>query len=1060
MTLSIGRPCKRRSRTNLPSSNSASSGKRIISTSKGKKVKSSQAYLNSGVNLANETNRPHGRGLARKFPLRLFKKKETIIWNRRFSPPSNRSGRNRGRADERMNGGFHNRTDGLAKGRIDGQKNSRLNGRINGRVNGRRNGQIDARTNGRINGALRPNGKRLPKRGTLRRYATISLSLAILFVTIAALIPETPPGLPTSIRIDGNFSDWKKVPKYTQGSVTTDPNVDISEFGLKSENDYLSFYVRVRGSILGDAVGLDSLYIFIDLDGNPETGYRAMGVGAERLIQIVGSNGSISFRRVSSFQGVNPYNWSAWQSVGTPMAALAEKSIEVQLGPHFVESISESFLVRVYMDNYDGRSSWSEVSFGPRFGALKVTQVGLLGKKVLKESTPSILELRFRAFGPSIEVEGLNFDKIGNFTLSPIQPFVVPADTMIRKYVSVDSQTIVPGEFVEVSLESVDADAPVTIVGKGQRTYAVTKPSEKKVDGYFGDWEDEIVTDVDTELLENANIDINGYSTNLSDQNVFAFLSVKGEILGGLFIPEKKVKVSPGPPGEPAPPQITPKVEGQDSTFIYIDTNSSDLQGRRVSGLLADFMIRITGIGGRITSKRVFEWDGTWKNIGPVEAEAGDRELEVSVPLARLGELNNSRVHFKTTDWSLSYDEAWSNTTWSTRTGSRSIYVIESTTSSSSTTAFSQQRKVVYDGTYYWAFYYDGDEGKTMYEYSSTGESWTNTPVSAFSTTGVNYVSVWLDSSNSTIFIVGDTSASDATVIVRKGTISGTSISWGSEYTVTVSGSNLGSKVAFFSRSSTGYLWIASSCKETNYNVAAVRSTNTDDVSEWDTRTVLRTSGDVSNNYVYPEILPLSGGDMYAVWYADGNIEGRGYDAGTSLWETSETSIATTAGSKDKMGPSVVADSSQTLHLIYSDSSGYIQYKYKETSGSWTDGSSDPETSNQYNFYPTLSLLTTNDNLYAFYIRANQIYCKVWDGSSWLEVTLTSDTNTKTHLTSTYSSSDASKLPWIWRQETLDYDITFERIPEFDHVLLPIAFVGLVPIMKRLSRSERKRPRA
>ncbi|MCK4950069.1 MAG: hypothetical protein KAS60_08290, partial [Thermoplasmata archaeon] len=925
------------------------------------------------------------------------------------------------------------------------------NGRVNGRVNGRTNG----RTNGFIKGTL-PNGRGLQRKGVMRRSSTIIISLVVLFASITVLIPESPPGPATSIKIDGKFSDWSGVPAYSQGSSTSDQDVDIREFALLSENGYVSIYVGARGTILEDPDGLDSVYIFIDMDGDSQTGYRAQDIGAERLVQIAGSEGSVSYTRVATFQGTDPHNWSAWRSIGSCGAAVAENGMEVQLFPDQIEAISENFQVRISMDNYDGASSWSQVPFGPRFGALRVVQTGLLGRGVLDMSTPYILELRLRAFGSDIEVEGLNFRKVGNFSLHPIDPFVVPADTTVRKYVSVNPQTIVPGEFVEVSLASVDADATVTILGKGQRTYAVTKPSEKRVDGFFGDWQDEILVDVDTQLTENPNVDMNGYSTNLSNQNVFAYLSVKGEILGGLFTPEKRVKVSPGEPGEPSPPSRIPRVAGEDVALVYIDTNSSVSQGYPVGGLRANYLVKLTGIGGKIIAKELFEWDtGRWKNVGSVEAEVGDRELEVSVSAARLGELNSSRVFFQTTDWARNHDKAWSNTTWSTRTESRSIYVIESTTSSASSTAYSHQRKIVYDGTYFWAFYYDGDEGKTMYEYSSSGESWSNSAVSAFSTSGVNYASVWLDSDNSTIYIVGDTSASDATVITRKGTISGASISWGSEYTVTVSGSNLDSKVAFISRSSTGYIWIVSSCQETNYNIAGVGSTNTDDVSAWDTRTVLRTVGDVSNDYVFPQIAPLLGGDIYVVWYADGNIEGRGYDAGTSSWDTNEASIATTAGTKDKMGPSVVADSSQTLHLIYSDSSGYIQYMYRETSGSWTDGSSDPETNSQYNFYPTLSLLTTNDNLYAFYMRGNQIYCKVWGGSSWSEVTLTSDTNTKTHLTSTYSGSGDGELPWIWRQETLDYEIAIERIPEFEHLILPIVLTGLVPFVRRLTRSRR-----
>ncbi|MEE9490190.1 MAG: hypothetical protein V3V91_07095, partial [Thermoplasmata archaeon] len=181
-----------------------------------------------------------------------------------------------------------------------------------------------------------------------------------------------------------------------------------------------------------------------------------------------------------------------------------------------------------------------------------------------------------------------------------------------------------------------------------------------------------------------------------------------------------------------------------------------------------------------------------------------------------------------------------------------------------------------------------------------------------------------------------------------------------------------------------------------------------------------------------------------------GNIEGRGYDAGTSSWDSNEASIATTAGTKDKMGPSVVANSSQVLHLIYSDSNGYIQHMYKETSGSWTDGSSDPETGNPNNFYPTLSLLTTNDDVYAFYVRGNQIYCRVWDGDSWTEISLTSDPGTKTNLISIYSVSSTSYISWEWFKSTgTNYDINFERIPEFQDILAPIAFTLLVPIALR-----------
>jgi hypothetical protein len=536
------------------------------------------------------------------------------------------------------------------------------------------------------------------------------------------------------------------------------------------------------------------------------------------------------------------------------------------------------------------------------------------------------------------------------------------------------------------------------------------------------------------------------------DNFAYFYFSVEGVILAGHTIP-KAIKKVPSAPSIPGPPGIPPPRKGEDIARIYMDSNSSVPSTCFVDEIFADALIEIRGKHGEIRSHTLYLCQGgSWTAVSdPASESANDRtQVEISMSLAYTPDVSNTKIVFTMTDWKRDADNATLETSWGTRSRTRAIYTVESTTSSFTTTAYSTQRKLVHDGTYFWAFYYDGTAGiaNTTYEYSDDGEDWGNTPSNAFTTSGVNYASVWLDSANSTIYIVGDTSAGDSTVITRQGTILGTEITWSSEYTVTVSGNNLGSKVAFISRSSTGYIWIASSCQETGYNIAGVRSTNPDDVSVWDTRTVLRTAGGVSNNYVFPQIVPLLGGDMHAVWYADSNIEGRGYVSGS--WESNEVGIATTTASEDRRGPSVVANTSQVLHLIYSDSNGYIQHMYKETSGSWMDGSSDPETGNPNNFYPTLSLLTTNDDLYAFYVRGNQIYCQVWDGDSWTEIPLTSDPGTKTNLVSIYSVSSTSYISWEWLKSTgTNDDINFERIPEFQDILAPITFILLIPIALR-----------
>ena len=156
-----------------------------------------------------------------------------------------------------------------------------------------------------------------------------------------------------------------------------------------------------------------------------------------------------------------------------------------------------------------------------------------------------------------------------------------------------------------------------------------------------------------------------------------------------------------------------------------------------------------------------------------------------------------------------------------------------------------------------------------------------------------------------------------------------------------------------------------------------------------------------------------------------------------------------------------MVDSSNTIHLIYSDTSGYIKYRYKTTAGSWTDGSSDPETVESANGYPTLSILTSNDDLYAFYIRSNQVRSKKWGGSSWSTITMSTDGLSKTYLTSTYSASQENWTALNWRgYESFDDEtrVYFERVPEFSDILPPFLSVLLIGLasMRMSKRKEEK----
>ncbi|TET91397.1 MAG: hypothetical protein E3J35_02990 [Methanomassiliicoccales archaeon] len=982
-----------------------------------------------------------------------------------------------GRVNGLVNG--MGRVNGLVngRGRVNGLVNGR--GRVNGLVNGEGAANGIYNGNGYLNGDefLYENGfpdrpedieRRRPSRRrlVLLRYSVIVMALMFLFSVSISMIPEEPRKL-SRITIDGHLDDWAGVAKQDQATTSANPDIDLKSYSLVVEEGMVSFLVEVRGQMLGDTQGYDAVYMFVDSDGSESTGYLHNGLGIDYAVEIYGGDNSVVYSGILKFQSSDQTNWSAFHSIGKIESRTNAGSLEAQIPARLFGTITEYSRFSFHTNDFDGGESYSSIHLGKQFGALEVTQERIVNNCVLTTIPQNILRLTFVAKGSGVSVDSVGLSLEGQGQLSTIAPFTLqPSETAV-KIVSLSSLTATPGELISVSLTSIQADRAVTIHGDGARCYYQTAPSVKRIDGWFGDWTSVVSSDPRNLPIDNMNLDIREYSSaqEVTLNETFFYTRTYGNALEG-GTPRKVEKPLPGgepgpSPAPPAPTIVVPKKTGQDFLRIYIDCNSSDEEGARIRNyqMWADFMIQITGMNGEILNRSVFVWQHRWVYLLSVSAEKNRDSIEASVPSWVLSTLDNTSVLFEMTNWKGWGDSELLQTSWQSRSGTRAVHVVQTTTSSATTTAYSTQRKLFNDGAYFWSFYYDGGQGDTMYEYSSDGMTWTDTPAQAFSTSGVNYASLWYDSANSAVYIVGDTSASDTTIIVRKGTVSGTSISWGNEYTVTVSNSNLASKVAYISMDSSGYLWIISSSQETNYNCAAVRSTNTDDVSVWESRTIMRTAGDVSNNYVLPMILPLSGGDMYAIWYADGNIEGRGYDGSGSSWDANEVSIASTSAGKTNRGPSAVVDSSDTVHLIYSDSSGYIKYRYKTSSGSWTDGLADPEGSVTANGYPTLSILTSNDNLYACYIRSSQIYCKEWDGSSWTSITLTTDTVPKTHLSSVYSAPDNWKISWQWRAYhdfDGEYRVTFEKIPEFSNILLPCLSILLVIVITRKLRNGRE----
>lgn len=965
-------------------------------------------------------------------------------------------------APESHSSGEHRNPSRMARrGLINGtESRCGTEGLING--NGLVNGGALTAGLGKVNGSGLVNGVGYTNghtRLTLKRNRfgvifqgdfKIGLSLVVFFLLIfpaVVVLLETEEYKPP-IRIDSKFEDWEKIPKFSDGSIVLNDNVNIWRYSTVFDEGYVFFYIEVAAKIFDDPDGVDAVYVFIDEDRSPSSGYRVKDIGADFMIEVFGGDQEVFGSRFSKFRG-SEYNWTAWESLGTASTGLSEGKLEVGVRSTEIEGDYDAI---VYAKDFEGSESFSSLKFGPEITSLVITLTS--DRELLGSGIESFMKLDFTALGGDAIVEHLNITTIGNITAQQLNfiPLHVEEGRTYTHYIHVDTSAATLMDFGEVIVNEAVARSPVgfrvpvTIVGQSARAYIGGKPSGVRIDGLFSDWLERNFDDLDPDV-ENKNVDITEYAADKDDAFAYFYLKTEGTILGGSAVPHERTRA--GEPGVPSGIVVVPReVTGHDVTRIFIDSNRSDGLGLPVEGGRYDYLVEIRGIYGEVIPhlSALYKWDGSgfveWSTI---EIRKNTHQLECSAPLVSLTPLSDSRILFVTTDWQGDRDTIGEPTDWQTRSGTRSIYLVEDTSSPSSNVAFSSQRKLFRDGNYYWSFYFNATLGNMSYEYSADGTSWTNSH-GDFPIADAQYASIWYNSSNSGVYVVADNDTTSQTVSVANGTISGTTITWDTPVTVSVSGLDEDYKAAYICVNSSGYVWIASTTRNatSGYNINITYTDNPEDISSWGTPKLMRSS-DVSNEYIYPIVLPLDSQDMYVVWYADGNLEGRKHGSGG--WE-SEDSIAVTASGASNKGPSAVAGSG-SLHLVYVNTSGYVNYsKY---TGSWSTTSLDSTDTGKS---PTITLVSGTDDLYALWINSsNQIVGKYSTdgGSSWSPMTgITSDTDPKGNLTSVYSCN-LNIISWQFDSST---KIGFEPIPEFAEVLVPVIVVSVLALLRRRGSAE------
>lgn len=221
------------------------------------------------------------------------------------------------------------------------------------------------------------------------------------------------------------------------------------------------------------------------------------------------------------------------------------------------------------------------------------------------------------------------------------------------------------------------------------------------------------------------------------------------------------------------------------------------------------------------------------------------------------------------------------------------------TSTSSTATGFSFQRKTFHDATNSvdWIFVYDGHGIKYNYS-ANSGTSWANSGSLDYNT---NDYSVWNASISGTDYVwVAVASGND--IILRRGTLSSTSITWDSADPVVVAldGVDANDTYAhtYLTLDSSNNIWVlARHFDGTNYAVNVVKSVNTA-ATTWDAATFTfnvkaQLNDSQANSNVFGNIVSLGSGNMYAAFVSNTALEGCKWVNTASAWQDSDANSCT-----------------------------------------------------------------------------------------------------------------------------------------------------------------------
>ncbi len=975
---------------------------------------------------------------------------------------------------------------GLTNGRgaINGTGLVNGTGMINGTglVNG--TGMI----NGNKSDMRPPMPSRRSPRGIARwQFLAVLIALVIIIPTFIYISYAKDSG---PYAIDGDFGDWDDSDLYSVSILTSTPLTSIDDWSVGIDGTRVYFYVSASNDIMS-TTAVESIFLFVDSDGNIDTGYSIEGIGADYFLEVDGWNDSIQSSSLSHYDLSGDHlDWSAWVSQGSISHRLSGNELEAGVDLQVAVSSGASFVL-YSQDQLERCAVSNQVPLTG--GVLIVTQelsssVSLSGV-LPQSSSAALLTLIFECEGADGVVEQVTPVYTGvSAPLTSIASFSLSPGDIHEEQIYVDTTALSDGQFVSamVTDDSISSSFSRVIVnGYAARAYIGSAPSVVYIDGAFGDWSTRTASDVDTIPIVNPNIDVTSVGVFNTTSSSSFYIKVDGEMCAGAYVPALRGKpVSGGGSVIPSNERRT----AEDILRIYIDSDLSTSTGYLMSVeskiIGADYMIEVRGLFGEINSKSVYRYmSNSWSTVSAtVNAALDSQRIEIGVLASVINGGEGLDFIIETTDWNNRQDiVGLDSDTMLALTGGIALsagtksWVVQSSIGSSAS-AMSYQRKLFYDGTNFWSLYWNGTH--TTYEYSSDGgHTWTNLGRVFSSTNGVSETSLWYDGATQSIYVSGDNAVASLSVYVRKGTVnpSGHSIAWGNEASILISTIARANKNTYITKDNTGSVWVLSTSYTTSggggdkFKIRCSSTSSGDNVEgAWTDR------GNLLDTQVPGDpkgiLLPGKSGSgvlMWSIYTYEGNVESVYHDG--SSWKTVDKATIYAAGASQAntnlAAPSGLIDANGVLHVVYGTGDTYsgswkakIQYAYNRGTA-W----STPITLNVTGTYahrsPTISLDSSTGNVYAMWLEntTNQVQIKKNVSGTWTFVTISQNSYLKYHLTSIYSAPGESYICCQWTQDTSGtYEVIYENmIPEFSEVVIPVFFMMMVFIVGYRHRSRK-----